>query len=88
MTSEEALARVHEWEREHGHRADLADASLRYGWDLGEPRITSAQQRDGAEHWADYCRAMRRERLTRRSSEIERIELFRENIERLTRGDL
>jgi hypothetical protein len=31
---------------------------------------------------------MRRERLTRRSSEIERIELFRENIERLTRGDL
>jgi hypothetical protein len=88
MTVDEALARVHEWERDHGHSAELALASLKYRWDLGMPRLTEAQHRDGAERWLDYRAAKRNEERQRRLAEAERTEAFAEEIlEAMRRAD-
>jgi len=80
MTVEEALARVHEWERQHGHTAERAHRATRYGFDLGEPRITEDQRREGASRWLDYQDALRNEEHQRRLAESERTEAIAEDI--------
>jgi hypothetical protein len=80
MTVEEALARVRAWEREHGHTAERAHRATWYSFDLGEPRITEDQRREGASRWLDYREALRNEEHQRRLAEAERSEAIAEDI--------
>jgi hypothetical protein len=52
----------------------MAYASYRYRWGLGEPRLTEAQHREGAERWYEYDEAQHNERRQRDLAQAERDE--------------
>ena len=73
-TVPEAQALVEEWERENGHPAEHAWASISYRWEL-DPRLSREQVEDGANRWLDLEKARRDEQRQRWISEAERAEL-------------
>ena len=71
MTTEEALARVEEWEREHGYGAEDMRAALD---DPSSVDLTRTQIEDGASRWADFEDALQAEAIQRRLAAGERAD--------------
>ena len=74
MTVHEAQARVEEWERQNGHPAEHAWASISYQWEL-DPLLTREQVEEGANRWMDLRTATRNEEIQRLLGKAEREEL-------------
>ena len=81
LTVPEAQAGVDEWEREHGHPAEHAWASLTYRWKGGlDRRLSRGHVEEGANRWLALREAKRRERAQRELAEAERTEAFGEEV--------
>ena len=78
MTTDEALARVEEWEREHGYRAEDMRAALD---DPSSVTLTRTEIEDGASRWAEFEDALQAEAIQRRLAATERGTPIRDPLE-------